>query len=192
VLPKHLPSKFNKLTVLCTLFTFRIEQANIFGPLLQIRLAHAGKEVGPHIPPYPMRAADPKANKAAEREKSLLQWCCFTVPCNTYKSHTFAASSVTENRNQYVPPERVGLCVYASARVNAVGAVQEQHAAGAQPDSSPRAHAGQRQCAQQLAHATVSHTLEGYLLLAACPCLVCDAPRVYWPDWWRSFPVCAH
>jgi hypothetical protein len=51
---------------------FLVEQANMFGPLLKIRLAHAGKEVGPHLAPYPMRAAEPKASKAAEGEKQLL------------------------------------------------------------------------------------------------------------------------
>jgi hypothetical protein len=35
-------------------------QANIFGPLLKIRLAHTGREVGAHIPPTAMKADTPQ------------------------------------------------------------------------------------------------------------------------------------
>jgi hypothetical protein len=62
---KHLLFLFRGAYLVNSLF-FRTEQANIYGPLLKIRLAHAGKEVGPHITPYPMRAADPKPKKVAE------------------------------------------------------------------------------------------------------------------------------
>jgi hypothetical protein len=34
-----------------------IAQANIFGPLLKIRMAHTGREVGAHMPPTAMKAA---------------------------------------------------------------------------------------------------------------------------------------
>jgi hypothetical protein len=67
---KHLPFLFHGTYFVYSL-SFRTEQANIYGPLLKIRLAHAGKEVGPHIAPYPMRAAEPKAKKVAEGQKSI-------------------------------------------------------------------------------------------------------------------------
>lgn len=41
-------------------------QANMFGPLLKIRLAHTGREVGPYIRPAPMRSTDKAGLRSAE------------------------------------------------------------------------------------------------------------------------------
>jgi hypothetical protein len=127
--------------------------------------------VGPHIGPSPMRAADSKGNKVAEGERFLLLHVWLSAVYNQISLRPSRPS----NRYQYLPSTCIWSCLHAFARSSAVGAVQEQHAATAEPDSAQRVHAGQRQCARHLADATVSHTHEQGFLPSACPFAHCCA-----------------
>jgi hypothetical protein len=149
-----------ELTVLCILVRLLVVQANIFGPLLKIRLAHTGKEIGPHLGPSPMRATDSKGNKVAEGKQSSEASDVIVLSVISQ----FPRLLLPRNRHQYIQSACIGSCLHAFTRGNAVGAVQEQHATTAEPDSAQRVHAGQCQCAQQLARATVSHTHEQEIL----------------------------